>query len=248
MTLQAQSDKKFLLRADFGYHYEHDDGLDNVPSVYSSAIFGEITREINVNIDGGLKLRSNFYYGLGLSYHSGKKETNPDEDLPNSNNASSGYTTYYSYIQSVKTNNTVSPYVYFQYFKPTTDWLTFSVDVFIKYDFARIKTTNNSYSNGIINVDSLWNGYPDRPFGDITVDGSQYTSGSDVSTQAFHLGIRPSLRFNVLKNAGITFTFGQALYSAKTKDSRASSDENKTKSFDIDISPSNWLLGVFVRL
>lgn len=249
MTIQAQSDKKFLIRADIGYHYKHDDGLDQVSSINSYYYYGEITRDVNLNLNGGIKLKSNFYLGLGLNYHNGKKETNPDEDVPDVNiSSSTGYATFLSYTNSTTIENTTSPYLFFQYFNNLTDWLTISADLYSMYDYTHIHSTSVSHMQTIVFNDTLVSVHPGEPFGDITSDGYDYSRGKDVKKQTLHIGLRPSLRFNVLKNAGLTFTFGQIQYSTKTKDSRASDEENKTKSFNIDFSPSNWLFGFYVRL
>jgi hypothetical protein len=61
-------------------------------------------------------------------------------------------------------------------------------------------------------------------------------------------GLRPALRFRLVKNFGLDFTFGILQYSLKIKDSRQNDLDKKTNAFQIGFVPNNWMLGIYLKL
>lgn len=235
ITANAQKEKKYILRTDFGYSYSHKDMLDAGSGNSVNNYFGEINSTFTTSIGAGRKLKSNFYYGLGVIYNSSKYEINPDADIPDFSDSSDGYgQIMMSYTHSKSEDHVVSPFLFFQYFYDFTDWFSIAFDLYSKYDFYQNKTNSIFY-------------IPIQDNGDY-----QYMKYSENSTetkkQILNIGLRPSLRFKLYKNFGLNFTFGILEYSLKTKDSRQDDLEKKTKAFRIGFAPSNWMLGIYLKL
>ena len=82
IEVNAQTDKNYILRTNFGYSFSHKDMLDAGAANFGWYYYGVKNNDLNFTISGGRKLKSNFYYGLGLFYNTFSQETNPDDDIP----------------------------------------------------------------------------------------------------------------------------------------------------------------------
>ncbi|PIQ28420.1 MAG: hypothetical protein COW63_14815 [Bacteroidetes bacterium CG18_big_fil_WC_8_21_14_2_50_41_14] len=241
INLNAQTEKKYLVLSDFGYNYIHKDATDLYYSGQSS-IYGEITREVTLNLSIARKFKSNFYYGIGFRYHNSKKVSNPDGDIPkNSNNT--GYASYIITYQATTIDKSSSPYLFVEYFTHLTNWLTFSIDLYSKYNFTNVVTNQKLQKVNTTLFDSISPGHGDVG-GFLIIDHAN----SEKKIQSLHIGLQPSFRFAVFKNMGISFSFGQIEYNTKIKDSRRTDTDQMTKSFSMGFSPANWLLGFYIRL
>jgi hypothetical protein len=65
--------------------------LDAQKDAYSYNNFGEINSAFSTSLAAGRKLKSNFYWGLGIFYNSSKNELNPDAGVPDFSNSSGGW-------------------------------------------------------------------------------------------------------------------------------------------------------------
>ena len=207
--------------------------LDAKPDNFGQNYFGEINNAFSTSIGAGRKLKSNFYYGLGVFYNSSKHEINPDADIPDFS-ASSGYVQMTSYVHSVSTDKAISPFLFFQYFYDFTDWFSIAFDLYSRYDFYQNKTNRIYYT-------------PNPEPGDYTYIKINENS-TETKKQILNFGLRPSLRFKLYKNFGLDFTFGIMEYSLKIKDSRQDDLKKKTKAFRMGFAPNDWMLGVYLKL
>ncbi len=233
LIANAQKEKKYILRTDFGYSYSHKDMLDAGSNNFGDNYFGEINSAFTTSIGAGRKLKSNFYYGLGVIYHSSKHEINPDADIPDFS-GSPGYIQMQSYVHSLSTDKVISPYLFLQYFYNFTDWFSIAFDLYSKYDFYQNKTNAIFYMPFNSNGDFSYVKYSEN--------------NTETKKQILNIGLRPSLRFKLYKNFGLNFAFGILEYSLKINDSRDDELEKKTNAFKIGFSPNNWLLGIYLKL
>lgn len=231
-VLNAQTDKNFILRTNFGYSYSHKDRLDAGNGIASSGYYGQINNDFTVDFRAGKKLKSNFYYGLGFSYNALKQEINPEEDIPDFD-SSSGYTIKIeNYFQGVSTSKTYSPVIFFQYYFNITDRFFVSIDAYSRYDY-RISKSESNY-NTLQYIDSTF----------VVTNSSYFES----TKQYLSFGICPSLRFSIIKNLGIEFIFGSLEYKQKLSDSRLPDDIKNTNEFIFGFKPENWLIGFYLEL
>jgi len=244
------------------YQYSHEVMSDaNSNSVYGSYNWGEKINDFTLIPSLGLKIKSNFFLGFGVAHNSRKREVNPDEDTPDLNSGgSSGYSTSALYHHTISTDRTISPFVFIQYFHQLSERFCISLDLFTKYDFYKNKTESQleGFYNGGIIIENGPNtiGSFGEPFGGIysrPYGGGNYTSLNDqtkteTKKRFLSFGLQPSLRFNVLKNAGLEFTFGLIQFKRKLEDSRFEKDDTKANEFEFGFKLENWLIGFFVKL
>jgi hypothetical protein len=196
IELNAQTDKNYILRTNFGYKYNHKDILDDIPGY-----FGTINNDLIINLSAAKKLKTNFYYGLGLIYNVSKSEINPDSDVPKYDSSQSyGYISRRSYNNTTISDNIISPIVFIQYFMQASDRVSIAMELYLKYDFVKNSTNHIWYSPANVFVDEY---------------------KTKVQKQYINLGINPTLRFYIVRNFGMEFTFGLFEYQSKVKDSRA---------------------------
>jgi len=238
----AQSEKNFLLKADVGYFYKHQVGNESATGI--TQFYGQINRDFNMSFSAARKFKSNFYFGLGLQYRHQKTVINPEEDLPDFTPNGSGYVTMYLIASYTTTERTVSPFVYVEYKKELTPWMALSLDLYSQYGYTLSRNENKDNIQQIVVNDTT----PGNPYWEYDIVFSSNTTQSEQKKQMLYVGLTPSIRFLVLKNAGISLSFGKIEYATKTKDTHAPDDKGKNNSFDLSFSPSNWKLGFFVRL
>jgi len=65
--------------------------LDASSGVLGNNIFGEINSTFSTSLAAGRKLKSSFYWGIGVFYNCSKNELNPDADVPDPSNSSGGW-------------------------------------------------------------------------------------------------------------------------------------------------------------
>lgn len=224
--LSAQTEKDFILKTSIGYNYNHNYDRD----ISESSGYGEKINDLKFSLTSGKKLKSHFYYGLGLSYNAIKKELNPDSDVPMLSSSQS-YFGASSYYNSISTSNVISPIIYLQYYTKLNERIYFTIDLYSKYDFYITKTESALYFPDLTNYNY------DK------VDGYE----SEMKKQYFNIGIFPSLRINIYKNFGMDFTFGSVAYRIKTADSSINIDK-KTKEFEIEFKPENWIIGFYLEI
>jgi len=229
LGLSAQTNKNFLLRTNLGYNFSHVDAADAGYYDFGNSVYGEKINDFAYNISAGKKFQTNFYYGVGLLYNITKQEINPDSDIP-MNITSAAFTINYN--NSVYMDNTISPFIFIQYFNNITDRFSVAFDLYSKYDFSESSLNRTSY---IINVTNH----------NVINDGESH---SEIKKEYLSFGILPSLRFTIIKNFGMDFTFGIMEYRLKTKDSRLDNPENQSKEFKIGFKPENWLIGFYLKL
>lgn len=231
ISLNAQTEKKYLFRSDVGYEHVHYDMLDANNGGAYGTYFGQVKNELTLNFNASRKLNSSFYYGAGLLYNSSKQEFNPESDRPQIN-GSAGFGSMTQYVNTVNTDQTISPYLFIEYFKAVTDRFIIAFDGYIRYDLNTTKSKSILLTNHGLN----------QPFG----YSSENYKESNLSRLC--IGIRPSVRYSVIKNAGLEFTYGIIEYSLKTKDSRALNQDNHTNKFALGFGPDNWLVGFYVKI
>jgi len=217
--LHAQNDKKYMLRADFGYYYIHKDQID-AGGGYHNDIFGEIDNNLNCKFSVGRKLKTNFYYGLGFSYRLARAEINPKEDIPEMD-ASTGHSNLTIIVNTVNTNETYSPLVFLQYFFPVTERFQFVLDLYSRFDLALSKS-ESSYG---------------------TFELNRYSKQQFLSC-----GINPLFRVNIIRNIGMELALGTIELKHKIHDSRASQNDKNSTEFILAFTPENWLIGFYLAL
>lgn len=231
VQLFSQNSDKYILRANAGYSYSHKDMFDLNTGTYYPTVFGEIDKATALNLNAGRKLGKCFYYSAGLYYVASSQVSNPEVDEPDSNSPDP-WKNIYSYTRTESKYNTYSPYVGIEYYKMLSERFEFTLDGFVKYDFGMIsKREINYYRYDFIS-----------PF------TSQTEHYKETHFQKLAVGIRPSIRFEVIKNLGLDFNFGMLQYSFKTKDSSAEGSNTKSNSFECGFGPQNWLLGIYLKL
>ena len=228
----AQTEKKFILRTNFGYNFSHQDNLDSRQSVDQYYPGGINTNKFNFGFTAGRKLKSNFYYGLGVFSTISKEETNPDVKFPEIN-GSLGFISLTSYMNTVSKNSSISPVIYFQYFTNFSEKFSIAFDLYSKYTF------NSNSEAGTLYL-------PDIPNKQFIKSGNEIELESNQ--QFINVGICPSLRFNIYKNFGMELAFGKLQYSNKISDSRKEEIDNKTKEFEFGFKPENWLIGFYLNI
>jgi hypothetical protein len=229
--LNAQTEKKYLFRSGLGYKHVHYDMVDANNGGAYGTYFGQIINELALNFNASRKLNSSFYYGLGLLYNSSKQEFNPEADRPQIN-GSSGFGSMTQYVNTVNTDQTISPYLFIEYFNAVSDRFTIAFDIYTRYDLNTTKSKSILLTNHGLN----------QPF----EYSSEYYKESNLGKLCG--GIRPSIRYAVFKNAGLEFTYGRIEYSIKIKDSRTLNQNNKTNTFELGFGPENWLVGFYVKI
>jgi len=230
VRLYAQTDKNYIVRTNLGYNYVHKDMIDAGFGV-TNQNFGEINQKLSLNLNAGRRFGKSFIYGLGLGYNFSKQEFNPEVDRPQISGATGfGNMTFYS--NSVITSRTVGPAIFIQYFSAITDRLTIAFDGFAKYEFTTNQTKNSLFNSIVLG----------QPF--------VYSNGyfKKTNLQRLGFGILPSVRYNILKNAGLELTYGLLQYTLKINDSRMDNSNKKTKTFDAGFKPENWLIGFYLKL
>jgi hypothetical protein len=231
LQLFSQNSDKFILRANAGYSFSHKDMFDLNTGTYYPTVFGQIDKAFFVNLNAGRKLGKCFYYGAGMYYNTTSQVINPGVDEPDSNSPDP-WKNIYSYTRTESKNNTISPYVGIEYYKMLSERFEFALDGFIKYDFGMIsKREIYFYKNNIV--------YP------FISETEHY---KETHFQKLAVGIRPSIRFEVIKSLGLDFNFGMLQYSFKTKDSSAEGSNTKSSVFEYGFSPQYWLLGIYLKL
>ena len=225
IQLNAQTDRNNILSTNFNYNFNHKDYLDD--GEYLNGIFNGVkNNDLNFNTSVGRKLKTNFYYGVGLSYKVSKQEINPDSDIPEYSG------TVNSYWNMISKDNTISPIIFIQYFNNLSDRFCIAIELFSKYDFNNNITRNTRY---------------DPDFTSYTyIETSKHKT--EEQKQDIHLGIRPSIKFNIIENFGMEFTFGILEYSRKIMDSRRDDIDKKTEEFELGFKPENWLIGFYLKI
>lgn len=229
LGLKAQTDKSIMLKTSIGYDYQHNDHGD-ISSDYEGPAYGEKINDLKISLLAGKKLKSHFYYGLGISYNILTQEINPENDIPELDN-SAGYISVSSYVNQIASSNKISPIIYFQYFTRLNDRLYISFDLYSKYDFNVTKTESILYNPNLSTY---------------TYEKS-FTSNTEIKRQYLNVGLFPSLRINLYKNFGVDLTFGSMEYRIKTADSRQNIDKN-TKEFNLGFKPENWTIGFYLQI
>jgi hypothetical protein len=230
--LNAQTDKNYILRTNFGYSYSHKDRLDAGNGFASSGYYGQINHDFTVDFRAGRRLKSNFYYGFGFSYNALKQEINPEEDIPDFS-SSSGYIIHIeNYFQGVSTSRTYSPVLFFQYYYNISDRFSVNLDAYSRYDFSISKSESNYYT--LQYIDSTF-----------VITNSSYL---ESTKQYLSFGINPSLRYSIVKNLGMEFVFGSLEYKQKLSESRMLDDERNSNEFIFGFKPENWLIGFYLEL
>ncbi len=229
--LNAQTNKNYIVRTNFGYHYNHNDLLDSKRDNFNQVNFGEIMHELNFTVSGGKSFKENFYYGLGLSSNYTKHEINPDSDRPEIPD-NSGMVSMTSYYNSISIDNSLSPMIFIQYFYNITERFSIAIELNSKYDFNKNITKSLHYNPDISNYSY--------------VKGNEYKT--EVKKQYLNIGVQPSLRLDISKNVGLEFIIGSIMYNQKIKDTRYNNADKKTKEFDINFKPENWLIGFYLKI
>jgi hypothetical protein len=217
-----------MLKTSIGYNFVHNDGNDVSNDIVAGSNFGEKINDLNFTVTAGKKLKSNFYYGLGLSYNTINQEVNPESDIPELS-SSAYYTFVSSYMNAVSKSNVISPIIYLQYYKSITERFYITFDLYSRYDFNQTITESTLYNPNISNN---------------TYDKSSELK-TEIKRQYLNFGLFPSLRVNLYKKLGMDLTFGGMEYKIKTVDSRRDIDK-KTKEFNIGFNPENWIIGFYL--
>ncbi|MFP4060913.1 MAG: hypothetical protein ACLFUC_10565 [Bacteroidales bacterium] len=243
VELSAQTEQNFMLNTNLGYSYSYEDKADY--STYSWESMHLVDRKYNdfsYSVSIGRRLYTNFYYGLGIAWNTGKTEINPDADKPLP--GTTGYSAFYNRTNIVIKSNVVSPLVYLQYFMNLSERMHFTLDLVSQYDF--VKFTDDSYryefepvNTGLPDSDPTW--LPGNSSLHPVITGS-YNEEDDQ--QYFNIGIHPGFRLNVYKSFGMNVAFGSVAYRIKTAESRLPDwDFKKSREFTIKFTPENWRVG-----
>lgn len=230
IRLNAQTDKKYILKVNLGYNSVSKDLLELDNGNWYQYYFGEIKNELKLDLNIGRKFRSSFYFGAGFQYNTSVQELNPEGEVPDT--SVNGFRYLSNFTNTVITDKTISPYISIEYFKPLTDHFTIAINAFVKYDFNKNSTKNTLYSRAVLG----------QPF----VFTNEYFKETNLQRLGF--GIRPSLRYNIFKSAGLEFTFGLLQYSNKIRDSRMEDLDQKSGTFSIGFGPENWLVGFYLKI
>ncbi len=233
VTLQAQTDRNYILRASIGYSYSHKDKIDLMDTYSSNGVYGEKDQAFYFTFRAGRKLKSNFNYGLGFSLNSSREELNPEEDFPEMD-TSSGYVSFISsrFTQLTK-SKTYSPSVYFEYYYDISKTFTLCVDAWSRFDISSSKSEANLDTH-----------YLPQDTSYIVINNTFKVS----KRRYLAFGLSPSLRININKNLGLEFIFGSLEYRMKLKDSRAPKDARLGREFNFGFEPGKWRFGVYLRI
>ncbi|MCF8230630.1 MAG: hypothetical protein K9J27_00470 [Bacteroidales bacterium] len=254
---EKPSKNQYLIETNFGYSYDHKDSPDTEGPVYNDPIFGVITSDFSVSLNLSKKFKTQFRYGIGASFNRSKKEINPESDVPEPGDGSTGWNnSYIGYTNSVTQSTSFSPMAFVQYSKKLADNFSLTFDLYSRYDFVNeeVKRKLNSQTGiyvgdsidygeiigggGIIGNDSIGNGNG--------IPVSSLNSEQTTEKHYFNLGLIPSFRYQMFDNAGVDFSFGLLQYRHKVKDSRNDQAENRTSEFRTSFAPENWTIGFWM--
>lgn len=226
----AQTSKDYLLRTNFGFTFAHEDMLDAGVSNLGQEYYGILKSDLTYSLNGGRELISNFYYGLGLTYNRFKQEINPADDVPEIK-GTYGFQSMSSYVNSLSVNETISPFVFVQYFTKMSDRFSVAIDVYSQFDFNSNKTNYYHFGPDIINQTYIRTG--------------EYKTSK--KRQYINVGIQPSVRFSLFDNLGLEFSVGLLNYKQKIKDSRFDLNK-KSKMLEFGLMPENFLFGFYLKI
>ncbi len=225
-TLSSQAQESYIIRSNFGYNYKNNDALD-VSDINSYIVYGEKMHDLNLCVNFGKMVGSNFMIGVGLNYKNLKTIIN--DEIPRQSNSTGSITSTYIYSTSI--DKTISPLIFAGYITKLSNKFTANIDLTFRYGFSKEMyeatrmepSTSNAY-----------------------VPGDSYENLTEI--QRLEISLNPSIRFQVIKNGGFELIFGGFNYGQKLKDSRNPQLDLKTKEFEVQFNPQNWLFGFFYNI
>ncbi len=232
LDVKAQLAHDYILKMNGSYSSIRKDIFDLNPlytppaNIYN---YGLISRNVESGVSLGKKIKTNLYYGVGLSYQKNREDLNPIKYIPSRNQCPGGCS---SYSNSLVTSKTLSPSVFLQYNAAILEKVYFVFDVYSAYrwetsfDSRRLYVSNQGLGEFIL----------------------LSQSEEEIKKQWLSIGLMPSIRVNIYKNFGVDLGLGVLQYSQKTRDSRKQDLSNKTNQFELSLRPEHWTIGLWMGI
>jgi hypothetical protein len=253
-SVTAQDSARFCFSAGAGYDFQRSDDVPS--SAYYTNDSWDKTQNLNFRLSASRKLTCYFSAGVSFLYNIALSE-NFEKKTPL--NASTGYTGLITSFAAEMKEKTYSPQLFLRYDYPVSERITLSADFYTGFDFHYSKYTS-SFNQGLYilprgyyygsNFDSIYGNIfiqdTTRLFFNPQITDAQNNSKQD--TRSIRLGIKPSLRFGLFKNAGIEFSFGVMEFRKKLFDSRMPDKTKLSHGFRSSFGPETWLIGFYMAI
>jgi len=231
---QEVKESSFFLRSSVNYFYQHKDRNDIEDNFDTYNIkYGTVASKFEFGVNSAWQSKSGIYYGLGLLYNYSKDILNPESDLPDLDN-DGGYTVYPTITGHTHTGNGISPLLFVGFNKTIFNKLSFSLELYGKYDFINGNDVTDTYQPTIIS------------YSPIEWEYKKTSNESDYQIEYINFGLMPSLRYNFTKTVGLEFAFGRIHYSKKMKDTRIFETNNKSSEIIASFKPMDWRLSFYL--
>ncbi len=232
---QEVKESSFFLRSSVNYFYQHKDRNDIEDNFDTyNLTYGTVASKFEFGVNSAWQSKSGIYYGLGVLYNFSRDIINPESDLPKLDN-DGGYSIYYTVTSHTHTRNGISPLLFVGFNKTIINKLSFSIELYGKYDFINGDKLTDTYRPTIVSY------FP------IKLVYKKTSTESDYQIEYINFGLMPSIRYNFTKAVGLEFAFGRIHYSKKMKDTRIFETNNKSSEFIASFKPVDWRLSFFLK-
>lgn len=252
-SLMAQDSTKYIFSTGFGYDYVRND--DFRPQNVIQDQWDE-ENSFNISISAYRKLSKRFSAGVGFVYNTSHKEIFKKE---NQRNLSSGYVGLTGNFASEQKAKTYSPQIIFRYDYPITEKISICADLYTRFDFYYSKFESEYTPSGqtLVIGGNPYGYLYDSVYGNIIFDDStritrlllgEIESNNYQDTRSLRVGIRPSIKLALFKNAGIEVAFGVFEFRKKLFDSRLPEETKLSKEFRTNFGPETWMIGFYLAI
>jgi len=253
-SLMAQDSSKYCFSTGFGYDYVRNDNFR--PSAFISQDTWDEENNFNFSISAYRKLSKRFSAGVGFVYNTSHKEIFKKK---NQGNQSSGYAGLTGNFASEQKAKTYSPQVLFRYDYPVTEKISICADLYTRFDFYYSKYESEYTPSGLtLMIGGNPYGYLyDSVYGNVIINDStritrlilgEIESNNYQDTRSLRVGIRPSIKLALFRNAGIEVAFGVLEFRKKLFDSRLPDDAKLSKGFRTSFGPETWMIGFYLAI
>lgn len=253
-SLNAQDSAKFCFSAGVGYDFQKSDDVPS--STYYSNDSWDKTQSLNFRLSASRKFTSRFSAGVGFLCITALSENFENKTQ---SSASTGYTGLINSFAAEMKEKTYRPQLFLRYDYPVSERITFSADFYTGFDF-HYSNYYSSINQGLYvlprgyfygsNFDSIYDNIFIKDTTSLLFN-TQITDAQNNSkqdTRSIRLGIKPSLRFELFKNAGIEFSFGVMEFRKKLFDSRLPDKTKLSHGFRSSFGPESWLIGFYMAI
>lgn len=253
-SLMAQDSTKYFFSTGFGYEYVRNDDF-RPPNLIQDQWDEE--NSFNISISAYRKITERISAGAGFLYNTTHKETFKKENQLNQSTGYAGLTSNYAAELKAKT---YSPQIIFRYNYPVTEKISICADLYTRFDFyySKFESDYNSVGQTLV-IGGKPHGYLyDSVYGNVFINDTSrifaLVSNAAVElnnyqdTRSLRVGLRPAIKLELFKNAGIEVAFGVLEFRKKLFDSRLPEETKLSKGFRTNFGPETWMIGFYLAI